>query len=244
MLTALVCAALAAQTLPDPDLSTDLRDEIILQETLYTSVDPADVRRSEDVRGLVERQADEMVAATQRRVFRQERRIEDLTAAIRTGLAKTEEMAPAMEEMRKRVETARIAIERSSALRILIDAANAEEKRLALRGSGRGRAVMKYQGNGYFAPVDMRLISRAFARQFGRMIPVSASGDTEFHRALGFDHRGRVDVALSPDHPEGAWLCRFLQSMKIPYYAFRRAIPGSASAPHIHIGPGSVRRRS
>ncbi len=58
------------------------------------------------------------------------------------------------------------------------------------------------------------------------------------HRALGFDHRGRVDVAVVPSAPEGIWLRQYLQSRKIPYYAFSRAIPGKATAAHIHIGHG------
>jgi hypothetical protein len=63
------------------------------------------------------------------------------------------------------------------------------------------------------------------------------------HRALGFDHTGRIDVALMPDSTEGVWLRRYLESKSIPYYAFRAAIAGKATAAHIHIGPGSTRLR-
>ena len=49
-------------------------------------------------------------------------------------------------------------------------------------------------------------ISSAFQRQFGKALPVSAKGDTALHRSLGFDHRGRVDIAVNPDQTEGAWL--------------------------------------
>ena len=34
---------------------------------------------------------------------------------------------------------------------------------------------------------------------------------------------------------------RYLKSRQIPYYAFTHAIPGKATAAHIHIGPGSTR---
>ena len=54
-------------------------------------------------------------------------------------------------------------------------------------------------------------------------------------------HRDRVDVALTPDSDEGSWLRRYLESDDIPYYAFRNAVPGKATAAHIHIGPPSVR---
>ena len=79
-----------------------------------------------------------------------------------------------------------------------------------------------------------------FEKQFGKPLPVSAMGETGVHRALGFDHRGRVDVALHPDQPEGRWLLEFLTGNHIPYFAFRQAVPGKATGAHIHIGPMST----
>ena len=69
---------------------------------------------------------------------------------------------------------------------------------------------------------------------------MSAVGETSLHRALGFDHRGRVDVAIHPDQPEGRWLLEFLTENRIPYFAFRQAVPGKATGAHIHIGPMST----
>jgi hypothetical protein len=46
---------------------------------------------------------------------------------------------------------------------------------------------------------------------------------------------------VSPDQPEGVWLMHFLQTNKIPYFAFRMAVKGMATGAHIHIGPGSTR---
>jgi hypothetical protein len=65
-------------------------------------------------------------------------------------------------------------------------------------------------------------------------------GETAVHRALGFDHRNRVDVAVHPDQPEGVWLRQYLELHYIPYFAFRRAVPGKATGAHIHIGPMST----
>jgi len=48
-------------------------------------------------------------------------------------------------------------------------------------------------------------------------------------------------VAVNPDSPEGIWLREYLDERAIPYYAFRTAMRGKATAPHIHIGPGSTR---
>jgi len=64
---------------------------------------------------------------------------------------------------------------------------------------------------------------------------VSAMGETAVHRALGFDHRGRVDVAVNPDQPEGVWLREFLTENRIPYFAFRQAVPGKGHwSAHTH----------
>jgi hypothetical protein len=87
---------------------------------------------------------------------------------------------------------------------------------------------------------DLRPIMEAFEAQFERPLPISADGETDVHRALGFDHRGRIDIALHPNAPEGIWLRRYLRSRNIPYYAFTSAVAGKSTAAHIHIGPGST----
>jgi hypothetical protein len=58
---------------------------------------------------------------------------------------------------------------------------------------------------------------------------------------MGLDHRNRVDVALNPETSEGLWLRQLLEKLHIPYLAFRSAVAGAATAPHIHIGTGSSR---
>jgi hypothetical protein len=50
-----------------------------------------------------------------------------------------------------------------------------------------------------------------------------------------------MDISLHPDSPEGLSLLKFLQRNGIPYLAFRGAIPGTATGPHIHIGQPSHR---
>ena len=58
---------------------------------------------------------------------------------------------------------------------------------------------------------------------------------------MGFDHRNAIDVALHPDSPEGRALIKHLRGSGIPFVAFKNAVPGSATGPHIHIGKPSVR---
>ena len=82
-------------------------------------------------------------------------------------------------------------------------------------------------------------IDEMYSLAFGSSPPVSAEGDTAVHRAMGLDHTGRIDVALHPDSEEGMFLIYLLESLGIPYIAFRSAIPGQSTGPHIHVGPPS-----
>jgi hypothetical protein len=104
-----------------------------------------------------------------------------------------------------------------------------------------GKVYTHYEGSGLFTPADLRKLEYDYASKFAKPLPISAEGETALHRSLGFDHRGRVDVAVTPDQPEGAWLMRYLESKKIPYFAFRAAVPHKATGAHIHVGPQSTR---
>ena len=85
----------------------------------------------------------------------------------------------------------------------------------------------------------------AYQSEFGHPLPVSAFGPTETHEKLGFDHEGRVDIALHPDSSEGRWFIAQLQARQIPFIAFRHAVSGKATGAHIHMGfPSPVVRRT
>ena len=99
--------------------------------------------------------------------------------------------------------------------------------------------VEHYPGSGIFTAVDRLRVQSAFEAHFRKALPVSADGESAVHRAFGFDHRGRVDVALTPDSAEGLWLRDYLTSHRIPFFAFRSAMAGQATGAHIHIGPPS-----
>lgn len=75
-----------------------------------------------------------------------------------------------------------------------------------------------------------------FQSRFGRRLPVSTIGQSSLHNRWCWDHRNSVDVGLSPDSPEGQALMIFLRSAGIPFLAFRSAVSGSSTGPHIHIG--------
>ena len=217
----------------------DLRDAALLRSTLAASISPEDIHSSEFARDLAEKQAEEMQAASKRRLERQEKRIQEMQAAIAGGKAKSEELTPLLDEMHLRIETGRIVVSRASVLREIVQ--NAKQDQALANALKRGQTMERYNGNGSFSGRDLTVVEKAFARRFGRPLPISADGDTSLHRALGLDHSGRVDVAVTPDQPEGVWLRKFLESLRIPYYAFRKAVVGGATAPHIHIGPPSTR---
>ncbi|HET8547419.1 MAG TPA: hypothetical protein VFL57_05430 [Bryobacteraceae bacterium] len=225
------------------DLSdeADRKDEALLRETLYVSISADDIFRSPSFQELVEEQAKQMMEASQRRMRRQEARIAALRPLVEQGKASPDTLKDAFKEMQRRIDVGYLALSRSTVLNETVRAARAEVERSARR---RGRTgTERYAGSRPFTPAVLRTIEIAFLRQFRRPLPISAEGDTALHRALGFDHTGRVDVAIHPDQPEGMWLRRFLETMRVPYYGFRTALSGSATAPHIHIGPGSIRYR-
>jgi hypothetical protein len=122
--------------------------------------------------------------------------------------------------------------------------AQAEQQRLAEMEASERAALERAEqdpGYGILPPGRIRQLEREYEERFARTLPVSARGDTTFHRALGFNHAGRIDVALNPDSREGRWLRAWLERMGVPYIAFRAALRGRSSAPHIHIGPPSLR---
>jgi hypothetical protein len=105
----------------------------------------------------------------------------------------------------------------------------------------RGRAPLRSLGTGSWAIANAGLVQNFFHGRFGRALPVSAFGQTETHNRLGWNHSNAVDVAVNPDSPEGQALIAFLRERGIPFLAFRSAIPGVATGPHIHIGLPSNR---
>lgn len=102
-------------------------------------------------------------------------------------------------------------------------------------------AYFRYNGVGNWSLSEAGKVNGFFISRFGRGLPVSAFGQTDVHNRLGFDHRNAMDVGVHPDSAEGRSLIAYLQSSGIPFLAFRQAIPGSATGPHIHIGRPSHR---
>jgi hypothetical protein len=102
-------------------------------------------------------------------------------------------------------------------------------------------SYIRYGGTGSWLLSESWKIQQFFLQRFGRQLPVSAFGQSALHNRWGLDHRNAMDVGVHPDSPEGQALIGFLRANGIPFAAFRGAIPGSATGPHIHIGLPSHR---
>lgn len=101
--------------------------------------------------------------------------------------------------------------------------------------------ILRYNGLGSWSLGRLGGIQAVFSATFGHSLPTSAIGQSATHDRLGYDHRNAVDVALHPDSPEGKGLIKYLQDQGVPFLAFRGAVPGVATGPHIHIGSPSHR---
>jgi hypothetical protein len=85
-------------------------------------------------------------------------------------------------------------------------------------------------------------IKSFFLSKFGNSLPISAFGQTALHNRLRFDHRNAIDIAVHPDSLQGKMLINQLRKFGVPFIAFRSAVRGSATGPHIHVGMPSHRK--
>jgi hypothetical protein len=84
-------------------------------------------------------------------------------------------------------------------------------------------------------------VQRFFSDTFHRELPIAVFGQGAIHDRWRLDHHNSMDISLHPDSTEGQALLGFLERSGIPFLAFRSAIPGTATGPHIHIGRPSHR---
>jgi len=105
----------------------------------------------------------------------------------------------------------------------------------------RTTSYIRYGGAAGWNLTDAWKIQRFFMNSFRRQLPVAVFGQGAIHDRWRLDHRNAIDVSLHPDHPEGQALMNYLRANGIPFLAFRSAIPGAATGPHIHIGKPSGR---
>ena len=227
-------ASAPAAAKSDDDAAADLADnDAILAGSEPFSMD--EVERSPEARARTEQKLKDMLAAAQRRVDRTQAKLDDARRAEPSVMERLEN------ELANRKETLDLVNQRAALVGELIDMAGA----VLVRPNGAhmvNAATLRYDGSGrLIRPAEFAQLSLSYERRFGKRIPVSAWGESMTHVELGFDHRGRIDVAVFPDSPEGLFIRSWLEKERIPYFAFRHAVLGRATGPHIHIGPGSLR---
>jgi len=209
----------------------DAEDAALLRRTVYGN-------------DLTDDQAGDMLAAAARRLDRRKQALADGRKLVDGGVASLLSLTPLLEDLdaaRKELDLAEM---RARFTRELSQMARAEElvdNQLNQDPRAARELADRYDGDGIFTMGTFARVELDFEKQFGKPMPVSAMGETAVHRSLGFDHRGRVDVAINPDQPEGHWLLEYLVDKHIPYFAFRHAVAGKATGAHIHLGPMSTR---
>ena len=128
---------------------------------------------------------------------------------------------------------------------VLVEAAANDEiaknLRLAKQSLVRTTAFTRYTGAGSWNLSEAWKVQRFFSDTFKKQLPIAVFGQGAIHDRWRLDHHNAMDIQLHPDGPEGRALLEFLQKNGIPYLAFRSAIPGTATGPHIHIGRPSHR---
>jgi hypothetical protein len=117
----------------------------------------------------------------------------------------------------------------------------AKNLRLAKQGLVRTSAFTRFTGAGGWSLGDSWKVQRFFYDTFNKQLPIAVFGQGPIHDRWRLDHHNAMDIQLHPDGVEGRALLEFLQKNGIPYLAFRSAIPGTATGPHIHIGRPSHR---
>jgi hypothetical protein len=217
----------------------DAEDAAVLKRTLYGQE-------------LNEATADEMIAAAGRRFGRRKTAYDKQKDLVDKGVVNQASLEPLLQQMDLARTESDLADQRANTVQEIAASARAEqalEQEASADHPSSGSPSLpawhgvteRYDGNGVFNTKLFATVETAFERKFGKPMPVSANGETAVHRALGFDHRGRVDVAIAPDQPEGVWLREYLTENHIPFFAFRQAVPGKATGAHIHLGPQSTK---
>lgn len=102
-------------------------------------------------------------------------------------------------------------------------------------------SFIRYTGAGSWAISQANTLESFFQQTFRRPLPIAVFGQGSIHNRWRLDHRNAMDISLHPDGAEGQALIDFMRRNGIPFSAFRGAIPGVATGPHIHIGRPSHR---
>ncbi len=217
------------------------------QEDLQDALDASILKQSIYSKDLLPEQADQMVQVAQRMVFRRQRSLIQVQQLVESGVMSLAEAQATVGDLSQAKVDLDWAETRAELVRQMAENVRIEKEVASLESQAEshpdwaGKIYTHYDGNGIFTADERQQLESAWRAHFYRPLPISADGETAVHRSFGFDHRGRIDVAVTPDQPEGAWLLHYLESKRIPYFAFRSAVPHKATGAHIHVGPQSTK---
>jgi hypothetical protein len=216
------------------------KDDAVLADTLGAGI---------GVEELTEEQSAAMTEAAARRLTREQARLSGQAKLVAEGVAPRVSLAPYEQQVADARRMVDVAQERARSLAEIAAMIRAEQELETAPGEpaafiGPMPVMTRFAGGGQFSNSDFKRVVLAYEKEFERKLPVSARGETALHHSMGFNHAGRVDVAVNPDQAEGKWLMQYLEKSNIPYFAFRYRVAGQATAPHIHIGPPSTRLRA
>jgi hypothetical protein len=217
------------------------------QDEVQDALDMSLLRQSLYMTDLLPEEADQMVLVAQRMVIRRQRSLLEMQELVSAGILSRSEAETSTADFDRARQELDWAKSRATLVDEIAENARIQKSIASLEVQAEthpdwaGKVYTHYDGNGVFTPADLQRLEVDYAVKFATKLPISADGETAVHRSLGFDHRGRVDVALMPDQPEGEWLMHYLEGKKIPYFAFRMAVPGKATGAHIHVGPQSTK---
>jgi hypothetical protein len=193
--------------------------------------------------------AQEVVKFQEQEVVTATAKVEQLRQLVADGLIARNELAAGEQEVaaaKAKLENTKKQIAESDSLIAQIRDAEVAEKAQAKAQAAQSRRLvqpvsMHYNGMAGWALSNISSVQTFFTNTFGRKLPISTLGQSATHNAMHWDHRNSADVGIHPDSAEGRALIAFLQSKGIPFLAFRGAIPGVSTGPHIHIGYPSSR---
>lgn len=214
------------------------------EEKLADAIDESIYTRAIYGKDLTSDQAAETVAATQRRVDRRRKKAVAQQQLLSQGIISQSEYKVALDDLERVNKEYEWASAREKLVAEVAAFAAAEValmRQLEEGATAMAGRIERFVGKGDFTSSDFAKVQHAFLVRFSHTLPISANGETAVHRSMGFDHRNRIDVAVTPDSAEGQWLRHFLTANRMPFFAFRGAVAHQATGAHIHMGPPSTR---
>src|SRR5579864_3979017 len=167
----------------------DVQDDATLEHALYGEL---------PVQDLTDKLIDDMLAAAQRRVERQQARVDAVKKLVDEGIAAQSALTAPEQELTIRRMNLDLSHSRAHVMGELAALAKFEKSSQEIQNASHieyrdlfAPGMEHYDGTGNFQESrDLKPLSVAFAKKFDRPLPVSAEGETDLHRAMGFDHSG------------------------------------------------------